>query len=195
MLMVVSGPSGTGKTTLCRKLCEEGEAVFSVSCTTRAPRPGEVHGKDYFFLTEEDFVARIERGEFFEHAHVHGRRYGTLKSNVIENLQKGVDVLMDIDVQGAAQVRGCNEEFVQRCLVEVFVLPPSIEELRERLAGRGTESVETLDLRLRNAILEMEHWPLYDFVLVSGSREEDYARFKALFTSQRMSASLAVAPR
>jgi guanylate kinase len=195
MLMVVSGPSGTGKTTLCRKLCEEGEAVFSVSCTTRAPRPGEVHGKDYFFLTEEDFVARIERGEFFEHAHVHGRRYGTLKSNVIENLQKGVDVLMDIDVQGAAQVRGCNEEFVQRCLVEVFVLPPSIEELRDRLAGRGTESVETLDLRLRNAILEMEHWPLYDFVLVSGSREEDYARFKALFTSQRMSASLAVAPR
>ena len=102
---------------------------------------------------------------------------------------------MDIDVQGAAQVRGCNEEFVQRCLVEVFVLPPSIEELRDRLAGRGTESVETLDLRLRNAILEMEHWPLYDFVLVSGSREEDYARFKALFTSQRMSASLAVAPR
>ena len=195
MLMVVSGPSGTGKTTLCRKLCEEGEAVFSVSCTTRAPRPGEVDGKDYFFLTEEDFVARIERGEFFEHAHVHGRRYGTLKSNVIENLQKGVDVLMDIDVQGAAQVRGCNEEFVQRCLVEVFVLPPSVEELRERLAGRGTESVETLDLRLRNAILEMEHWPLYDFVLVSGSREEDYARFKALFTSQRMSASLAVAPR
>lgn len=195
MLMVVSGPSGTGKTTLCRKLCEEGEAVFSVSCTTRTPRPGEVHGKDYFFLTEEDFVARIERGEFFEHAHVHGRRYGTLKSNVIENLQKGVDVLMDIDVQGAAQVRGCNEEFVQRCLVEVFVLPPSVEELRERLAGRGTESVEALDLRLRNAILEMEHWPLYDFVLVSGSREEDYARFKALFTSQRMSASLAVAPR
>lgn len=195
MLMVVSGPSGTGKTTLCRKLCEEGEAVFSVSCTTRAPRPGEVDGKDYFFLTEEDFVARIERGEFFEHAHVHGRRYGTLKSNVIENLQKGIDVLMDIDVQGAAQVRGCNEEFVQRCLVEVFVLPPSIEELRDRLSGRGTESDETLDLRLRNAILEMEHWPLYDFVLVSGSRDEDYARFKALFTSQRMSAALAVAPR
>lgn len=169
--------------------------MFSVSCTTRAPRPGEVDGKDYFFLTEEDFVARIERGEFFEHAHVHGRRYGTLKSNVIENLQKGIDVLMDIDVQGAAQVRGCNEEFVQRCLVEVFVLPPSIEELRDRLSGRGTESDETLDLRLRNAILEMEHWPLYDFVLVSGSRDEDYARFKALFTSQRMSAALAVAPR
>lgn len=195
MLMVVSGPSGTGKTTLCRKLCDEGEAVFSVSCTTRAPRPGEVDGKDYFFLSDEDFVARIERGEFFEHAHVFNRRYGTLKSNVIDNLVKGIDVLMDIDVQGAAQIRACNDEIVQRCLVEVFVLPPSVEELRQRLAGRGTESEEALDLRLRGAIIEMEHWPLYDYVLVSDTRERDYARFKALFTSQRMSASLAVAPR
>ena len=192
MLMLVSGPSGTGKTTLCRKLCDEGEAVFSVSCTTRAPRPGEEHGKDYFFLAEEDFVARIERGEFFEHANVHGRRYGTLKSYVIDNLQRGIDVLMDIDVQGAAQVRGCHDAIVQRCLVEVFVLPPSIDELRQRLAGRGTESEETLDLRLRNAILEMEHWPLYDYVLVSSTREVDYAKFKALFTSQRMSSALAV---
>ena len=191
VLMVVSGPSGTGKTTLCRKLCDEGEAVFSVSCTTRSPRPGEVDGKDYFFLSDEDFVARIERGEFFEHAHVHGRRYGTLKSYVIDNLQRGIDVLMDIDVQGAQQVRACEDEIIQRCLVEVFVLPPSVEELRQRLSGRGTESSESLDLRLGNAIAEMKHWPDYDYALVSGTREEDYLRFKNLFISQRMrSASL-----
>ena len=189
VLMVVSGPSGTGKTTLCRKLCDEGEAVFSVSCTTRSPRPGEVDGKDYFFLSDQDFVARIERGEFFEHAQVHGRRYGTLKSYVIDNLQRGIDVLMDIDVQGAQQVRACNETIIQRCLVEVFVLPPSVEELKQRLSGRGTESSESLDLRLTNAIAEMEHWPDYDYALVSGTRDEDYLRFKSLFISQRMRAS------
>jgi len=192
VLMVVSGPSGTGKTTLCRKLCHEDEAVFSVSCTTRAPRPGEVDGKDYFFLSDADFVARIERGEFFEHAHVHGRRYGTLKSYVTENLKRGIDVLMDIDVQGAVQVRACEDDIIQRCLVEVFVLPPSVDELKQRLAGRGTESSESLDLRLSNSIAEMEHWPDYDFALVSGTREQDYLRFKSLFISQRMRSELLV---
>lgn len=192
VLMLVSGPSGTGKTTLCRKLCEEGEAIFSVSCTTRAPRPGEVDGKDYFFLTEDDFVARIERGEFFEHANVHGRRYGTLKSYVTDNLKRGIDVLMDIDVQGAAQVRTCEDELVQRCLTQVFVLPPSLDELNARLSGRGTESAEAVALRLKNAADEVEHWPRYDYALVSGSREEDYARFKSILVTQRMRVPLAV---
>ena len=190
--MVVSGPSGTGKTTLCRKLCEEGEAIFSVSCTTRAPRPGEVDGKDYFFLTEDDFVARIGRGEFFEHANVHGRRYGTLKSYVTDNLKRGIDVLMDIDVQGAVQVRACDDALVQRCLTQVFVLPPSLDELNARLSGRGTESAEAVALRLKNAADEIEHWPRYDYALVSGSREEDYARFKSILVAQRMRVPLAV---
>ena len=192
VLMVVSGPSGTGTTTLCRKLCEEGEAIFSVSCTTRAPRPGEVDGKDYFFLTEDDFVARIGRGEFFEHANVHGRRYGTLKSYVTDNLKRGIDVLMDIDVQGAAQVRACDDELVQRCLTQVFVLPPSLDELNARLSGRGTESAEAVALRLKNAADEIEHWPRYDYALVSGSREEDYARFKSILVAQRMRVALAI---
>jgi guanylate kinase len=189
ILMVVSGPTASGKTTLCRRLSDQGEAVYSISCTTRAARVGEQHGKDYFFLTEEDFVARIEKDEFFEHAHVHGRRYGTLKSYVVENLLKGVDVVMDIDVQGAAQVRACTDELVQRCLVDVFILPPSVEELRNRLSGRGTESPEAAELRLQNALLEMEHWREYDYTLVSGSREDDARRFRAIVDAERMRAS------
>ncbi len=190
VLMVVSGPSGSGKTTLCRKLCDAGEAIFSISCTTRSPRPGEVDGKDYFFLSDEEFVQRIGRDEFFEHAHVHGRRYGSLKSYVTENLRRGIDVMMDIDVQGAAQVRACPDEIVQRCLVDVFILPPSGEELQQRLAGRGTESQEAVDLRLTNAIAEMTHWPEYDYTLVSSTREADYDRFKALLIAQRMRTEL-----
>ena len=190
VLLVVSGPSGTGKTTLCRKLCDENEAIFSISCTTRAPRAGEVDGRDYFFLSEEEFVRRIERGEFFEHAQVHGRRYGTLKSFVTENLERGVDVMMDIDVQGATQVRACEDAIVKRCLTDVFILPPSAEELNNRLAGRGTETQEAVELRMKNAIAEMEHWPAYDFALVSSTREEDYARFKALLIALRMKAEL-----
>jgi guanylate kinase len=186
MLLVVSGPSASGKTTLCRRLSDQGEAVYSISCTTRQPRAGEEDGKDYFFLSDEDFVQRIERGEFFEHAHVHGRRYGTLKSFVTDNLLQGVDVVMDIDVQGAAQVRACKDALVQMCLVDVFILPPSVEELRQRLSGRGTETEQAAQLRLDNAIAEMQHWREYSYTLVSGSREADAARFRAMVDAERM---------
>ncbi len=189
-LIVVSGPSGTGKTTLCRKACDAGEAVFSVSCTTRQPRPGEVDGRDYFFLEESDFLARVERDELFEHARVHDRWYGTLKSHVYDNLRRGIDVLLDIDVQGAAQIRACQDELVRRCLLDVFILPPSLEELRHRLAGRATETAAAFELRMKNAEAEMNHWPDYTYVLVSDTRENDEARFRALLTAGRLRASL-----
>lgn len=190
LLIVVSGPSGTGKTTLCRKACTGDTAVFSVSCTTRPPRPGEVDGRDYFFLTEEDFLARVDRGEMFEYARVHNRWYGTLKSCVFDNLRRGVDVLMDIDVQGAAQVRGCEDELVEKCLTDIFVMPPSLEELRARLAGRGTDSAEVVELRLKNAEAEMKHWRDYRYCLVSDTRESDEERFLAVLTAERLRSSL-----
>ena len=191
LLFVVSGPSGSGKTTLCKKACEAGEAVFSVSCTTRAPRPGEVDGRDYFFVTEEQFQEKARGGELFEYATVHGRSYGTLKSFVFENLERGVDVLLDIDVQGAEQVRACEDALLKKCLVDVFILPPSVGELENRLAGRGTESPEALALRMKNAIAEMNHWPRYQYTLVSGTREEDERRFRALLAAERMRTGLA----
>ena len=190
LLIVVSGPSGSGKTTLCRKACEAGEAVFSVSCTTRSPRAGEVDGRDYFFLPESEFLAKVERGELFEHAKVHNHWYGTLKSHVFENIQRGVDVLLDIDVQGAMQVRACEDELLKKCFIDVFILPPSVEELRSRLSGRGTEDPATFELRMANAVAEMEHWPRYDYTLVSSTREEDEARFRALIKAERMRTSL-----
>jgi len=189
-LIVVSGPSGTGKTTLCRKACDDGLAVFSVSCTTRQPRPGEIDGKDYFFLAEDDFLTRVEQGELFEHARVHDRWYGTLKSHVYENLRRGIDVLLDIDVQGAIQVRACQDELVHRCLLDLFILPPSLEELRNRLAGRATEDAAAFELRMKNAEAEMEHWRDYQHVLISDTRESDNARFRALLTAGRLRASL-----
>ena len=190
LLIVVSGPSGSGKTTLCRKAADAGEAIFSVSCTTRAPRPGEVHGRDYFFLSEAGFQEKIRAGELFEYAEVHGRWYGTLKSFVRENLERGVDVFLDIDVQGAAQVRACDDEILKRCHFDVFILPPSVDELRARLTGRGTEDTAAFELRMTNAIAEMQHWPEYDYVLVSSTREDDEARFRALLKAERMRAGL-----
>jgi len=190
LLVIVSGPSGTGKTTLCRQVCDGEQAVFSVSCTTRPPRHGEAHGRDYFFLDEADFLARVERGEMFEHACVHGRWYGTLKSYVYDNLRRGIDVFMDIDVQGAAQVRGCTDELVGRCLTDIFVMPPSLDELRSRLSGRATEDQAALNLRLQNAETELSHWREYRYNLVSGSREQDERRFRAILEAERLRSSL-----
>jgi len=186
VLMVVSGPSGSGKTTLCRQLAMMGEGVHSVSATTRRPRAGEVHGKDYFFFSEAEFNERAARGEFFESARVHGNLYGTLKSFVAENLERGVDVIMDIDIQGAAQVRASTDPLIQRCRADVFILPAGVEVLQERLNNRGTEDGETLELRLNNALTEIAHWQEYQYTLVSSSRESDLERFRAILLAERM---------
>lgn len=189
LLLVVSGPSGSGKTTLCRRLADEGEARYSISCTTRQARQGEVDGVDYHFLTREDFLGKREVGEFLESAEVHGNLYGTLRSEVVGYLEQGRDVVMDLDVQGAAEVRLCDDVLIQRSVVDLFVMPPSEAELRARLSGRATDSEEVIELRMRNALGEMEHWREYSYRLLSGSQDEDYARFKGLVLAERMRVS------
>ncbi|MBK1826738.1 guanylate kinase [Haloferula rosea] len=189
ILFLVSGPSGSGKSTLCRRLEGEGEAEFSVSCTTRDPREGEKHGSEYYFLSTDEFDRKVGAGEFLEFAEVHGNKYGTLRSEVIDRLLDGKDVVMDIDVQGAAQVRGCEDPAIQRALVDLFVMPPDERELAARLTGRGTDSEEVIALRLKNAIEEMAHWPEYRYRLLSATREEDYSRFKALLVAERLRVS------
>lgn len=189
ILLVVSGPSGSGKTTLCRQLADSGEVRYSISCTTRPPRPIEENGKDYHFLSKEDFFHRLEAGDFLEHAVVHGNLYGSLKSEVISHLQAGTDVVMDIDVQGAGQVRECPDHDIRRAFVDLFVMPPSEEELHERLSGRGTDSDATIALRMSNALEEMRHWKRYAYRLLSSSREEDYAKFQALLAAERLRVS------
>jgi guanylate kinase len=189
MLLVVSGPSGSGKTTLSRRLAKAPDVHYSISCTTRPARPGEVGGRDYHFLTREAFVARLEAGDFLEHAVVHGHLYGSLKTEVLSHLKAGIDVVMDIDVQGAEQVRNCADPEIRQAAVDVFVMPSSPEELQTRLLGRGTDSAEVIALRLTNALDEMRHWRAYRYVLLSSTREEDYARFTALVAAERMRVS------
>lgn len=192
ILLVVSGPSGSGKTTLCKRLSHSGEARHSISCTTRAPRTGEVNGEHYHFVTLQEFEEKLAAGEFLEHALVHGNRYGTLRSEVLGYLEAGADVVMDIDVQGAAQVRASDDVAIQRALVDLFVMPESEDELRARLVGRGTDSEDVIALRMENALGEISHWPQYTYRLLSRTPEEDYTRFLALLVAERLRISRSV---
>lgn len=189
ILFVVSGPSGSGKTTLCRRLAGEDEAHYSISCTTRSPRPGETDGKDYHFLSRDQFLSKRQNGEFFESAEVHGNLYGTLLSEVTQYLQAGRDVVMDLDVQGAELVRKCEDASIRCALVDLFVMPADEQELFKRLSGRGTDSAEVIELRMKNAIEETRHWPEYTYRLLSETQEEDYTRFKSLIVAERLRVS------
>ena len=185
ILFVISAPSGAGKTTLVEAFRQTPEFVYSVSCTTRLPRTGEIEGEDYHFLTESDFLARVKAGEFLEYAKVHGHYYGTLRKPVLSNLKNGVDVLIDIDTQGAAAIRDCDDEFVRQALTDVFIMPPNLEELRRRLTKRATETPKQVELRLMNAAREMELWRDYRYTIISQSVEEDLEKFRHIMGAER----------
>jgi guanylate kinase len=185
ILFVISAPSGTGKTTLCENLRATPDFIYSVSCTTRLPRKGEVDGVDYHFLQKEDFLHRIERGEMLEYALVHDNYYGTLKATVKEALDQGTDVLLDIDVQGAATIRKTDDALVRDSLVDVFIMPPTIEELERRLRKRGSETEEQVQQRLRTGREESKLWRLYKYTILSGSMEEDLTKFRAIMRAER----------
>ena len=190
VLLLLSGPAGAGKSTILRTAVENDPGLrFSVSCTTRPPREGEVDGGDYHFLSDDDFAAKVEAGEFLEHAGVHKWHYGTLRESVVGLLEGGVDVVMDVDVQGAEQIRACGDATVGRALVDVFVMPPDTAELESRLRARGSESEETFRLRMKNALAEIEHWPKYRYRILSTSRDEDSAAFEHIIAAERLRVS------
>lgn len=182
---MISAPSGAGKSTICDALRQTPDFVYSVSCTTREPRAGEIEGEDYQFISETDFQARVQKGDFLEHARVHEHCYGTLRQPLLNNLKKGVDVLIDIDTQGAAAIRNCGDEFIRRALSDVFIMPPNLEELRRRLTKRGTETPEQIELRLTNAAREMKLWRDYRYTIISQSMEEDLQKFRHIIGAER----------
>ena len=184
ILFVISAPSGAGKTTLVEALRKTPNLFYSVSCTTRAPRAGEIDGEHYQFLSAADFHARVEAGDFLEHAQVHGDFYGTLREPVVTNLKNSVDVLIDIDTQGTATIRNCDDAIIRQALADVFIMPPDLEELRRRLGKRGTETAQQIDSRLTTATREMEHWRDYRYIIISGSVEEDLQRFRQIMEAE-----------
>ncbi len=188
-LLIVSGPSGSGKTTLCRRAEAAGLTGYSISCTTRTPRPGERQDIDYHFLSREAFDTKVAAGEFLEHATVHGNSYGTLKSDIVQNLLAGRNIVMDIDVQGAASIRSCDDPIIRRAYADVYIHIPAAE-LEARLRGRQTDAEEVIQLRLRNAAEEDARMGEYQYVLISGDREHDYACFTTLLSALGMRTAL-----
>jgi guanylate kinase len=184
ILFVVSAPSGAGKTTLVEALRQTPNLFYSVSCTTRAPRTGEVDGEDYRFAGDADFRARVAAGDFLEYAQVHGDYYGTLREPVLTNLNNGVDALIDIDTQGAATIRNCSDPIIREALADVFIMPPNIDELRRRLRKRGTETEDQINRRLETALREMELWRDYRYTIISGSIDEDLERFRHIMAAE-----------
>jgi len=197
LLVLISAPSGGGKTTLCQQLlAARPDVARAITCTTRAPRPGEKDGVDYYFLDPATFQQRVQAGEFLEHATVFGNRYGTLKSEVLGKLRQGRDVLLNIDVQGAAAIRerASEEAELQRALVSVFLTPPSLAVLEARLRKRGTDASAVIQERLGVARQEIAQWKNFNYLMISDSIPEDLRRMLAILEAEKLRAARAVPP-
>jgi guanylate kinase len=188
ILLLISGPAGSGKTTLCDALLKEFKNLKRiVTATTRKPRKGEINGVHYHFLDREDFEAKIEEGAFYEYARVHGRLYGTLKSEVSKHLDSGNDVILNIDVQGAASFRECalKEPALAERLVTVFIQPDSLDTIRERLLARNSDDADEIEKRIGSAIDEIKTASKNDYILPTKSREHDYRLITSIYLAEK----------
>ncbi|MFY0311137.1 guanylate kinase [Leisingera sp. D0M16] len=184
LLIILSSPSGAGKSTLARRLMAWDPGLkFSVSATTRAPRPGEEHGREYFFMSEDEFRQKVAEGGMLEHAHVFGNFYGSPAGPVKETIEAGQDVLFDVDWQGEIQIR--NSDLGKHAL-SIFILPPSIPELRRRLESRAQDSDEVIGKRMQKSWDEISHWGYYDYVLVNDDLDQTEAKLKTIVEAERM---------
>ena len=184
LLIILSSPSGAGKSTLAARLrAWDSTLNFSVSATTRAPRPGEEHGREYYFHSREEFQDMVAKGDMLEHAEVFGNYYGSPKGPVEEAINAGRDVLFDIDWQGGQQVRASA---LGKHVLSIFILPPSIPELERRLYARAQDSKEVIDGRMSKSRDEISHWPEYDYVLVNEDLDETEARLKTIVSAERL---------
>lgn len=181
LLLVVSGPSGAGKGTICKAILDQNDQIkLSVSATTRKPRNGEVHGVNYFFLEKEEFTSMIEKGEFLEYAQIYDNFYGTPKSAIMETLDNGQDVILEIEMQGARQIKEVYPEGVF-----IFVLPPSLEELKSRIVGRGTETQEEIEKRFSCAFEEINQIVNYDYFIVNEDIEKSVSDVEAIICAEK----------
>lgn len=188
LLLVLSGPTGSGKTTLCDRLVAAHPGIERiVTCTTRPPREGEQNGVDYHFLSNAEFDDALAAEEFLEWAQVHGARYGTKKTAVFGRLARGIDLVVNIDVQGARAYRQAfaNHPSLRDRLVSVFVLPRNMETIFDRILTRGKETKEQMERRMKTAVHEIEQWPHYDYCILSDSKEADYARLEGIWRAEK----------
>ncbi len=184
VLVILSSPSGAGKTSIARALVEENKNfLFSVSATTRKSRPGEVNGKEYHFLTVDEFREKINDGQFLEHAKVFGNLYGTPLEPVMESINDGKDLIFDVDWQGGKQIRSSS---LSKFVISIFILPPSIKTLRERLMKRAQDSSETVKDRMTKSIGEIMHWKEYDYVIVNNNFEQTLHEVKSIIISEKL---------
>ena len=184
LLIILSSPSGAGKSTLSRMLLDWDDRLsFSVSATTRDPRPGEVDGQDYYFKSRADFEAMVEAGEMLEHATVFGNSYGSPRGPVEEAIGAGTDVIFDVDWQGGQQIRG---SILQKDVVSIFILPPSIKELENRLIKRGQDSAEVVAKRMAKSRSEISHWAEYDYVLINDDLKVCFERLKTVLKAAHL---------
>jgi guanylate kinase len=197
LLILISAPSGGGKTTLCQQLlAARPDMTRAVTCTTRAPRPGEKDGVDYYFFEPVEFLRRVQAGEFIEHATVFGRSYGILRSELLDKLRLGRDVLLNVDVQGAATIRdrALADPELKQALVTVFLTPPFIAVLEARLKKRAADAPEEIQRRLGIARKEIAQWNRFDYLLISTSIPEDLRRMLAIVEAEKMRVARAQAP-